>query len=59
MDQRIPLYSMYGPPAISDSPTAMSNGVRFSSASIAMKKITKPSGCQTMFGTMSCAVEIS
>ena len=55
----MPLYSMCGPPAVSDSPSAMSNGVRFSSASIAMKKITKASGCQTISGTRPCPAMIS
>ena len=49
---------MNGPPATSDSPTGMSNGARFSSASAAMKKITAAIGCHTMYGTTSCCSTI-
>ena len=46
--QRIPLYSMKGPPTISDSAMAMSNGVRLISAIEAMRKIRNPIGCKKM-----------
>src|SRR3990172_5176393 len=53
IDQRMPLYSMNTPPATSDSPVGMSNGGRSPSAIEAMRKITNPSGCHTISGTVS------
>ena len=59
IDQRMPLYSMNTPPATSDSPVGMSNGWRSSSAIEAMRKIMKPSGCQTISGTLSWKMMMS
>ena len=59
IDQRMPLYSMNTPPATSDSPVGMSNGWRSSSAIDAVRKMRKPSGCQTISGTVSWKMMMS
>ena len=51
MDQRIPLYSMKGPPTTSDSAVGISNGWRSSSARMAARKMKNASGCHTTSGT--------
>ena len=59
IDQRMPEYSMNGPPTTSDSATGMSNGCRYSSARPATRKMKNASGCQTMNGTRPCPSTIS
>src|SRR5512140_471240 len=50
IDQRMPEYSTKNPPEISDSATGMSNGARWSSLNIAVKKIRKARGWRRMNG---------
>src|SRR5688572_4949950 len=44
IDQRMPEYSTKNPPTTSDSATGMSKGARWSSESMAVKKMRKASG---------------
>ena len=50
----MPEYSVKGPAIISDSPSTRSNGVRFVSATAAIKKIMNARGCMKM-NQLDCA----
>ena len=55
IDQRMPLYSMNGPPMTSDSATGMSKGVRPTSARPARRKRVKATGWRMMNQTGPCS----
>ena len=53
--QRKPEYSVWYPATSSDLASGKSNGVLFNSATAAIKKMTKPTGCTKMYHAFSCA----